>query len=149
MQGSVRRGAESDFDAICRVFQGRVGGDPDATLKIGLTPEANTDCLVAEVSGQIVGFGNRRKNKIKIICRLKGSTFAGVADDILAGLEQLILADGLRQVSLYAQPIEKGYPAENLIGFYLRHGYRVTSYNNGFSIDQKPFLLGAEMVKDL
>jgi 3-oxoacyl-[acyl-carrier protein] reductase len=68
--------------------------------------------LVAEVSGEIVGYGYHQGNKIKYLCRLKGDHLSGIADLILENLEHSIRDAGFNEVTLYAQPAERDYPVE-------------------------------------
>ena len=139
---TLRRALESDVAAIGRVFRKRTGTGPQ-------TPQPWIDCLVAEVSGEIVGYGYHQGNKIKYLCRLKGDHLSGIADLILENLEHSIRDAGFNEVTLYAQPepAERDYPVEKLVNFYRGHGYEASIYRRGMSIDGKPFDLGAEMAK--
>jgi hypothetical protein len=130
---------------------GRRETEPMAAGLAGIkTPAVRADfaqCVVAEVGGQIVAYGNSYGNTIKNLCRLEGSHLSGTADLILESLEKIVRDEGFRDVCLYAQPAETGYPLEKLVRFYRRHGYEVNTYRQGFSIDAKPVNLGAEMIK--
>lgn len=137
---SLRRAVESDVTSIDEVFRKRTGTEPQR-------PEPWTNCVVAEVSNEIVAYGYRNGNTIKYLCRLKGEHLSGIADLILESLEQSIRDAGFNEVALYAQPAEKDYPVEKLVGFYERHGYRVDFYREKSSIEGKRSHLGAEMVK--